>query len=114
LSAAELPIFAEPGKHKLKGEKTMNVKRISGLVIALIGAILLVYALYSMHRISEAKNKVHHIGKQIPGNFFGKAVKGELHKKVSQYDKEVEWLLIGGITFLVVGGGIIFLYRKPR
>lgn len=90
----------------------MNYKRIVGLVVLIIGIGLIAYALHSMKRISDAKSEIGTYTKPFAKNSIGKAVEDTLMKKASEYDTEVRWLLIGGITLVVVGGVVIIICRK--
>lgn len=90
----------------------MNYKRISGLIILIIGIALIAYALHSMKRISETKSDIGTYTKPFSKTPIGKAVEDTLMTKASEYDTQVRWLLIGGITLVVVGGIIIIFSRK--
>ena len=90
----------------------MNYKRIVGLVVLIIGIGLIAYALHSMKRIVDAKSEIGTYTKPFSKNPIGKAVEDTLMKKASEYDTEVRWLLIGGITLVAIGGIVIIIYRK--
>lgn len=92
----------------------MNYKQIISVVVSCIGIFLMIYAIHSMNRISEAKSSVHSIGSRISNSSFGKAVSGEMEKKASQYDVEVRLCLISGIVLMLGGGGAAFYFRKHR
>jgi len=92
----------------------MNTKRISSLAVCCLGIVLIIYALYSMNRISEAKSTVQRISNRISSSTIGKMMGGEMHKKASQYDTEVTWMLISGIILTLAGGGGFYFYRKHR
>lgn len=90
-----------------------QAKRLAPLIATLIGAVLIIFALYSMGRISRAKGTVHGIGSHISNSSFGRLVSGEMEREASQYDKTVKWCLISGII-LLIGGGTVYYYRRRR
>jgi len=90
----------------------MNYKRIIGIIVLIIGIGLIGYALHSMKEISDAKSDITTYTGPFSKNPIGKAVEDTLMEKASQYDVEVKWLLIGGITLVVVGGIAIIFGRK--
>jgi len=92
----------------------MHVKRIVSVVVAAVGVVMIVYAMSSMSRISEAKGNVRSINSAISGNSAGRMIGGGLSGKASQYDTQVMVLLIAGIV-LTVGGCIgAYHFRKRR
>jgi hypothetical protein len=92
----------------------MKIKQIVSLGVSLLGVILIIYALHSMSRISEAKSEVGSLSKRISDSNIGKMVGGEMKNKASQYDTEVTVLLIGGIALAVAGGYCAYHFRKHR
>jgi hypothetical protein len=90
-----------------------QAKRLAPLIASLIGAVLIIFALYAKGRISEAKGTVHGIGSHMSSNPFGRLVSGEMEREASQYDKTVKWCLIGGII-LLIGGCTVYYYRRHR
>jgi hypothetical protein len=90
----------------------MHIKRVVSLAVAVLGVILVIYALSSMRRISDAKGTVKSISSTISGSPVGKAVGSGLSHKASQYDTEVTVLLIVGIVLVVVGCGGVYHYRR--
>ncbi|HEV7736243.1 MAG TPA: hypothetical protein VGO47_02580 [Chlamydiales bacterium] len=87
----------------------MRVKRIVSVVVAAIGVVVIIYAMSSMSRISEAKGNVRSINSAISGSSTGRMIGGGLSSKASQYDTEVMVLLIAGIVLTI--GGCIGAYR---
>jgi hypothetical protein len=92
----------------------MHPKKIVSLVVTLIGVFLIVYALYSSHRISNAKHEVNTVSKNISDSSIGKMMSKEMSNRVSQYDNEVMWCLIAGIVLIVAGGGSFFYLHKHK
>ena len=84
------------------------------IAIAVLGIVMVIYAITSMSRISEAKGNVGSISRGISGSKVGRMVSGELSNRASAYDTEVMVLLIAGIVLVVVGGGGVYRYRKHR
>lgn len=94
--------------------KKMNPKRLSGMIVFVVGIILLAFSIYAMARINSAKGTVNAISKPFSGNPIGGFVGGELKSKASQYDMMVRWGLSLGIIFIVVGGGLIYFCRAKK
>ncbi len=92
----------------------MNIKQKVGLVASLLGIFLIVFALQSRGRISEAKSTVHSVSSRISNSSIGKMASGQMERTVSQYDTKVMLCLIGGIILLVAGAGGAYYYRKHR
>lgn len=98
-----------------KRTKKMNTKRISGLVIFLIGLALVIFGLYAKGRQASARSDAGF----VTNNPFGKnqvteTVGGIVEGKISQYNQPIFWCLVGGIVLIVVGGGILICSRKKR
>ena len=87
----------------------MHIKRIVSLVVAALGVIMVIYAMSSMSRISEAKGNVRSINNAFSGSSAGRMVGSGLSNQASQYDTKVMVLLIAGIVFAV--GGCVGAYR---
>lgn len=92
----------------------MNYKRIIGIIVLIIGIVLIGYALHYMKEISEAKGEIGSYTKPFSKTPIGKAVQDTLMSKASEHDNQVRWLLIGGITFVVVGGIVIIFGRSSK
>jgi LPXTG-motif cell wall-anchored protein len=92
----------------------MSSKRITGIVVLIIGVVLIIFAVHSMNRISEAKGEIHSLTSPFSGNSVGKTIGGVMGNKAGQYDTTVMMLLIGGIILAVVGGGVVLFCRKKK
>lgn len=89
----------------------MNAKRISGLVVALIGIVLILGALYAQGRIGQVKGEIStgtEIASEITKSPFAKKVGGVLQNRASEYDEPAKLFLYGGIIVAILGG-IIFV-----
>ncbi|MBI2742425.1 MAG: hypothetical protein HYX48_00715 [Chlamydiales bacterium] len=93
----------------------MNIKRIIGIVVMLVGVAAILYALNASGRIAEAKGNIEMATSQMPKDATSELIGGILKSKASQYDSQVLALLIGGIALVVVGGAVaICCGRKKR
>lgn len=90
----------------------MNSKQITGIVIALLGAAMLIFAVHAMKRIGMAKGIVNVVTTPFSGNPIGKEAGQSLKAKVNQYDTPVKVCLFGGIILIILGGGAALLFRK--
>ena len=92
----------------------MSAKRITGLIVLIVGIILIIFSIHSMNRISGAKSGIHSITQPFSGSSSGKTVGTMLEAKVSQYDIPVLVILIGGIVLTVVGASVAAFGKKKR
>ena len=89
-----------------------NRKRLLGYVLLVLGVIASLYAMHLKGRISDAKGNISK-GKSLSPTFPGdKIVTDVLEGQVSQYDRPVRLLQIGGIIVAILGAGLIFMSRK--
>jgi hypothetical protein len=88
----------------------MNVKKVVSIVVAVLGIVMVVYAIHSMRRISDAKGTVSSINSSIGGSSAGRMVGQKLSSEASQYDTKVRVLLIAGLVFTVAGCGALYRY----
>jgi hypothetical protein len=92
----------------------MKAKRISGIVILVIGIILIIFSCYERNRVANAKAGISKGTSFMPKNAVTGAVSGSLEGKASAYDAPLLGCLIAGIIMVVVGGGMTFFFRKKR
>lgn len=90
----------------------MRSKRITGVVVTVIGILLIIYSIHSMNRISEGKSEVRSLTSPFSGNAGGRIVGEALEGRASQYDSTVLFLLISGIVLTAAGAGLVILSRK--
>lgn len=90
----------------------MNSKQITGIVVALIGAAMIIFAVHSMKRIGMAKGIVNVVTTPFSGNPIGQETGRSLKEKAGQYDTPVKVCLYGGIILVILGGGAVLLFRK--
>ena len=96
----------------------MHLKRISGLILFIIGVILILFAIHAMHQIAEAKNLSQNITDFFEHNpdwnpiikFFG----GKAQEKISTYDTPALLTLISGIVLTIIGAIMAIVNRKKR
>jgi len=90
----------------------MNLKRIAPIAVAILGVILIIFAIRSCGRISDAKSTVHSISSHMSNSRMGKMATSEMEREAGQYDTKVKIILILGILFVIGGGGAMYYYRK--
>lgn len=91
-----------------------NKKRITGIVILVIGIALIIFACYERHRVANAKSTIHSGTGFLPENAVSKMVGGSLEKKASSYDAPLMGILIAGIILLIVGVWVLILSYRRR
>ena len=96
----------------------MSTKRITGIIILIIGIIVILYANHLKGRIAEAEGNVqkgtslfsgHSAGSQV-----GQAVGGAIEGKISSYSTPVMLLMIGGIVIAIIGAGMALFCKKKK
>ena len=93
----------------------MHKKRITGLVIFIIGIALIVFSLIVKSRMNAAEGSIGHITHSPFGeNKATNMVGGVLEGKVGEYQPLFIWSLVGGIVLAVIGGGMLICCRSKR
>ena len=105
----------------------MNYKRISGIVLIVIGVLLIALSLYTTNQVSMKMGKVHNAtsnisqGSSYGGSKFKKAgsqisgaINAKAGEKASPYQVAATWELIGGVLFIIIGGGVIFFTKGKK
>lgn len=92
----------------------MSAKRITGLVVLIVGIVLIVFSVYSMNRISNAKSGIHSITQPFSGSSGGREAGNFMQGQASQYDTTVRVLLIGGIVLAIIGAGVVLFGKKRK
>ena len=108
----------------------MNSKKTAGIVIALAGAVMLVFSGYISSQVAEGKEKIKKAQSQVnTGNSIfsvnpiskqvGQMATGSAQKKIdagsakaAEYEKTAHLLQMGGIGALIVGAIVFFLGKK--
>jgi hypothetical protein len=99
-------------------EEVVSTKRITGIVILIIGIIVILYANHLKGRIADAEGNIqkgtsffsgHSAGSQV-----GQAVGGAMEGKVASYSTPVMLLMIGGIVIAIIGAGMALFCKKKR
>ncbi len=92
----------------------MGVKRISGLVIFLIGIVLVIFAVYNKNRVNEAKGSISKGTSLFGNNPVGNTAGGVLEGQLSQYDTPLKICLYGGVALVIIGGGVMIFCKRSR
>lgn len=108
----------------------MNGRKILGIVVAIVGAICLVFSHYIAGQIAEGRLRIasgqrqvdttnslfnqSQYTKPIGGVFTGSGQEriNAGNAQISYYESVENKLKIGGIVLIVIGAGIFFLWRK--
>jgi len=93
----------------------MSKKRITAIVILIIGIILIIFSIIVKSRMNTASGKIGHITHSPFGeNKTTNMVGGVLEGKVGEYQPLFIWSLVGGIVLVVIGGGMMMCRCKRR
>ena len=108
----------------------MRSKNLSVISCFAIGVALIGVSFFIKNQVEEGNVKVSHAQKQVDqGNSLfsmnpaskavGSEITGGAQKKINMgkeqiafYEQVVTWTLIGGIAFLVIGTGMMFMRKK--
>jgi len=90
------------------------MKRIISVAVAVLGVVMVVYAISGMKRIADAKGNVSMINRSISGSSGGRMLGDKLSSEASQYDTKVRILLIAGLLFTAGGCFGVYHYRHHR
>lgn len=108
----------------------MELKRVVGISMLVAGIALLAVSKYISGRVKEGQEQINSTQKTLNEGSalssmnpatkqIGKIVGGSVQTKIDQgqqdvifYEKVATWTLVGGIIFIVVGTGSVFLKRK--
>ncbi len=92
----------------------MRNKKITAVVLIVIGIIIFILAMYAKSRVSEAKGNVKKTSGMFSNNPVNKQISDVLERKVSSYDAPILWMTIGGIVVALIGVGVLCSCKKKR
>lgn len=110
----------------------MGTKRILGIALIVIGAIMLFFSDYIAEQVAEGKLKISRAQSQVntvdtlfnkseATKPFGKVFTGAAQSKINEGQSQVDYyeglsnnLKIGGIVLIVIGAGVLFIGRKKK
>ena len=90
----------------------MKRKKIIGIVVIIIGAIIFLLGLYARGRVAEARENVHKATGFFSNKEVDKQVSGMAERKIGAYDAPVMWTMIGGIVIVLIGVGTLMRRGK--
>ncbi len=96
----------------------MNVKRIVGFCLFVIGVYIIFVAVDAIHQIAAAKGLSQSISDFFQHNptwnpiikFFG----GQAQEKINRADTQAIMALVAGIILTTLGAVMAIIYRKPK
>lgn len=89
----------------------MSKKKLTGLVVFLIGIALIILSFYISNRVTSARANIDASSKALPSNPLVDAFAGAARGETNKYDGIIRWSLIGGIALGVVGGYMLICCR---
>lgn len=92
----------------------MKTKRITAFAILIAGIALFLVAVYEKGRVSSAKSNISKGTGMFSGNAVGNAVGGLFQSEAGKYDTTLNFMEMGGIVLILVGGGMLFFLRKSK
>jgi len=97
----------------------MNQKQWIGVVLIAIGVIALIFSQVIIQRVGGETGKVRDFtGALSQTGSAGKSIGGALENYAegegSGYLQTAQMLRVGGIILIVVGGSVLFFYRKRK
>ena len=92
----------------------MSFKQKCGIIAVIIGALIVIIALYARFRVGEVKGEIKKGSSLFGGNPVDKQITGALEGKVGAYDAPITWTLVGGIVLVIAGAGVIYFYKRKR
>ncbi|MES2198615.1 MAG: hypothetical protein V4489_00395 [Chlamydiota bacterium] len=110
----------------------MKSKRKWGIVVLVLGIIFMLGSFYVKSQVEAGQKKITSAEKQTgwgedilslnpATKELGKGLTGSIQEKVSEGKEQVKfytsvanWLEVGGIVFIILGFGLIFLGKKTK
>ena len=92
----------------------MKSKKLGGVVVLAIGVVLFIFAVYEKSRVNSAKAGISRGTSMFSGNPAGNAGGGYMEGEASKYDTTLMLCQIGGIALIVIGGYMVYKFRKHR
>lgn len=90
----------------------MHYKRLIGAGLLIIGVVAIVYSIYAMHRIKEAKRESETLSSLFSGAPIEDSASSVVQHEVSKYGFKVMVLLFGGIVLVLAGAAVTIFPRK--
>lgn len=91
----------------------MKNKRLFSIIFVVIGLVLTIYGINTLHRISEAKKDVTHIHVPFTGHEIGVVTDHENIENASgENDAKAIGSLVGGLVLLLIGAGYLWKHKK--
>lgn len=108
----------------------MRAQKILGIAILVAGIVLLGFSFYIKQQVAEGEEKISTAQRRVnQGNALfsltpatkaiGERMTSSAQRKINEgvfevgrYKDLAEWFQVGGIVFIILGAGIIFLDKK--
>lgn len=92
----------------------MKSKKLGGLVVLAIGVVLFIFSMYEKSRVNSAKSSISRGTSMFSGNAVGNAAGGYMEGQASKYDTTLMLCQVGGIVLIIIGGGMVYWFRRKR
>lgn len=92
----------------------MNKKQLISLIVSIIGAVLIFFAIHAKGQVDAAGTKVNALTSPFSSTPAGGATRRMADEKLGGYYQEVQMLMIAGIVLLIAGGASYYYCRKKR
>ncbi|HSX37724.1 MAG TPA: hypothetical protein VLE95_02710 [Chlamydiales bacterium] len=97
----------------------MNKKQWIGAALIALGIFALILSHSIRGRVAGEMGEVNFITSPLsktgaPGNIVSNLVSERAGGEAEQYLKKAEFLMVGGVILIIMGGCLIFLYKKKK
>ena len=92
----------------------MKHRRAIAFLAIIVGVILFIFTMYEKGRVSNAKADISSGSRMFSGNAVGNVVGGMLQSEAGKYDTTLKFMEMGSIILIIVGGGLLFYFRKSK
>lgn len=93
----------------------MNKKQTISLIVAILGVVLIFFALHAKGRIGSASSTVNSVTAPFSSTPEGGMVRRSADEKLAGYSSQVQMVMIAGVILLIAGGaGYFYFGRKKR
>jgi membrane protein DedA with SNARE-associated domain len=92
----------------------MNKKQIISIIVAILGVVLIIFAIHSQSRVDSAESNFNAVTAPFSSTPAGGMVRRSGESKIEGYNREIRWLMIAGVVIVVAGGIYWYTTRKKK